>query len=84
MIAFKEDIQVSVVVRFDEASDTIAEQCQETFKAGEKVDADIVPGSEVGEYVDIQYGDGTVSLGIQRASFDVLPPLEYDPVESFK
>jgi hypothetical protein len=70
MIAFKQDTQLEVVISFDEKHDTIAEQAQETFKAGEPVDAEII--SENGEFVDLQYGDGTVSIGVQRDSFDVI------------
>ncbi len=71
MIAFKQDTELEVVISFDEKHDTIAEQAQETFKAGEPVDAEII--SENGDYVDLEYGDGTVSVGVLRSSFDVLP-----------
>ncbi len=72
MIAFKKDTELSVVIRFDENADTIAEQANEIFKAGEKVDADIVDVDESGNYVTLQYADGTVSLSVLRASFDIL------------
>ncbi len=70
MIIFKQDTQLEIVIRFDEKRDVIAEQSTETFKAGEKVDAEIIATN--GEFVDLQYGDGTVSLGVLRSSFEVL------------
>jgi hypothetical protein len=69
MIAFKQDTQLSVVIRFDEAADEIAEQAEETFKKGELVDAEVY--NTYGKYADIQYADGTVSTGVLRSSFVV-------------
>lgn len=70
MITFKENITLTIVDGFDEETDNITSETIETFKAGEKVDADIV--SENGNYVDIQFGDGGVAMGVQRTSFDVV------------
>ena len=73
MIAFKKDTQLSVVIRFDEKADAIAEQAEETFKKDELVDADVYNTYGKGKYryADIQYGDGTVSTGVLRSSFVV-------------
>lgn len=69
MIKFKQDTQIEVITSFDEATDKPTIEI-ETFKAGEKVDGEII--SENGELVDVQFGDGSVSLGIQRNLFEIL------------
>ncbi len=73
MITFKQDTQLEIVIKFDEERDVIAEQGTETFKKGELVDAEIynIDGKGKHRYADIQYGDGTVSLGVLRSSFTV-------------
>jgi len=74
MITFKSDTELEVVTNFDEATDTITGMETETFKAGEKVDAEIIDDrDEKGElFVDLQFGDGSVAYGVQRACFDVI------------
>ena len=72
MITFNKDTELEIVDSFNEETDNIDECHNETFKAGEQVDADIV--SENGEYVDIQFGHGGgVVLGVQRECFTVIP-----------
>ena len=71
MITFKEDITLTIVDGFDEETDNITSEATETFKAGEKVDAEIC--SENGNYVDLQFGEGGgVAFGVQRSSFEVI------------
>ena len=70
MITFKENAELSVVVEFDEEADNIVEEQTEVFLAGEPVDAEIV--DEMGDYVDLQFGDGTVALGVLRSLFEVI------------
>lgn len=71
MITFKQDTELEIVDKFNEETDNIEENHNETFKAGEEVDADIV--SENGQYVDLQFGGGGgVAFGVQRESFNVL------------
>ncbi len=77
MIAFKKDTELIVVTEFDETTDNITGEEKDTFKAGEPVDAEILateilPDGKVSEFVDLQFGDGSVAFGVQRASFDVL------------
>ena len=74
MISFKTDTQLELVTSFDEKTDTITGEETETFKAGEPVDADIINEEETkGEtFVDLQFGDGSVALGVQRDCFDIL------------
>src|SRR6266704_1612522 len=76
MIKFKEDIQLEIVISFDEKNDTIAEQGNETFKAGQPVDAEIV-NDDGGDYVDLQFADGTMALTVQRSSFDIIRTIKY-------
>ncbi len=80
MITFKEDITLTIVDGFDEETDNITSETTETFKAGEKVDAEIY--NDNGDYVDLQYGDGTVSLGVLRSSFDLYDDVDGMPVVS--
>jgi len=70
MITFKKDTELNIVESFDEANDVISEQCNETFKAGELVDGDII--SRDGKYVDLEFGDGTVALGVLRSCFTIV------------
>jgi len=77
MITFKTDTELTIVTEFDEATDNIIGEEKDIFKAGELVDADILateilPDGKVSEFVDLQFGDGSMAFGVQRASFDVL------------
>lgn len=71
MIKFKQDTTLQVIENFDEDTDTITSQVEETFKKGELVDADIYYTEKEGECCDIQYGDGSISLMVKRNSFEV-------------
>jgi hypothetical protein len=71
MIKFKQDTTLQVIEGYDEATDNITEDVEETFKGGEKVDADIF-NDDGTDYVDIQFGDGSVALGVQRDCFEVV------------
>jgi len=70
MIKFKIDTTLQVITEFDEKTDNITEECEEYFKKGELVDADIY--EEDGDNVSIQFGDGSVAMGIQRSCFEVV------------
>jgi hypothetical protein len=71
MITFNTDTELEIVDKFNEETDNIDENHNETFKAGEPVDADIV--SEDGEYVDLQFGGGGgIAFGVQRSCFTVV------------
>jgi len=70
MIKFKEDTELNVVTGFDEETDNITEDGMEIFRAGEPVDAEIT--SEDGEYVDLQFGDGSVANGVQCSCFEIV------------
>ena len=69
MITFNREITLHIVEEFNEATDTIEKTSVETFKAGEKVDADIC--SEDGNFVDLQFGGGGgVAFGVPKEWFD--------------
>jgi hypothetical protein len=70
MIRFHNTTVLYVVNQFDEATDTVIEDCQETFKAGELVSAEIV--SENADYCELQFGDGGCSYNVPRGSFEVI------------
>jgi hypothetical protein len=77
MIAFKQDTEITVINEFDEATDNIVDESKELFKAGELVDGEVIsteilPDGKVSDYVDIQFGDGGLAMGVLRSSFDVL------------
>ena len=74
MITFKKDTTLTVITDFDESNDNILDESENTFVAGEPVDATII-NEEVqkGEaYVDLQFGDGSMALGVLRENFEIL------------
>jgi len=70
MIRFRTDTTLQVVTEFDEKNDNIVDEVEEHFKAGDKAEADIF--SEDGDYVDLQFGDGSVALSVLRDCFETL------------
>jgi exosome complex RNA-binding protein Rrp4 len=72
MIKFFADTTLYIVEEFDEKSDTVTKDCHETFKAGDLVQADIVDDSENAGYVDLQFGDGSMTYHVLRGSFEVV------------
>lgn len=71
MIKFKQDTTLQVIEGYDEENDNITEESENTFKKGELIDADIYNDDKTG-YVDIQFGDGSVSTGVQKSCFEVV------------
>lgn len=70
MIKFKTDCILNVVENFDEDADVITEEFQETFKINEEIDVDII--SDNGNSIDIQFGDGSVALGIDKSFIEII------------
>lgn len=68
LFAFKEDTELTLVTGFDEATDTITEEEDEFFRAGEIFEADVIPSDRRG-YVDLQFGDGSVAFGVNLKAF---------------
>jgi len=67
-IAFKNDTTLTVVTEYDEEADNIVDEVQEFFEAGEVFEATLIP-TDMKEYVDIQFGDGSLALGVNLKSF---------------
>lgn len=74
MITFKNKTSVQVIENFDESTDT-AETVEQIFEAGELVDAEIT--SEENGVCELQYGDGSISQGIRRELFNIVPDWDY-------
>lgn len=70
MIKFFADTTLYIVEEFDEKLDKVIKDCDQTFKAGELVQADIV--SENNGYCELQFGDGSVSYNVPRGSFEIV------------
>jgi prepilin-type processing-associated H-X9-DG protein len=70
MIRFLKETTLQVIEGFDEATDSITEEAEETFKNGEKADGDIF--NEHGNYADIQFGDGSVAYNVPKDRFEVI------------
>ena len=71
MIAFKQQTTLTIVEEFNEARDEVVAESIETFKAGERVDANIL--DEDGPFVSLEFGNGGVAFAVDRESFDILP-----------
>ena len=84
-IRFVEDIELCVVTEFDESRDRItsshnrrpvhcnvavAEIRRQVFRAGEEVEVDVTSSGPF--LVDIQFGDGSIVLGLNRQTFLIL------------
>lgn len=80
MIKFKENITLTVITEFDEATDNITGEETVTFKADELVDAEVLDFDDSG-YVNLQFADGTMATSVQRTSFDVIPDKGYSPFD---
>lgn len=75
MIRFKKDAQLEFVDGFDEATEH-ADTSQETFKAGELVDADVIHTHQDG-FVDLESGKGGVAFHVDPSLFElVLKPVD--------
>ena len=72
MLRFRKEYTVQVIENFDEKTDQITDQTEETFKQGEEVDADIYEEREDVGTVDIQFGDGSICLGVPKDCIEVI------------
>ena len=70
MIRFREKTTLQVIEGFNEERDDITEEIENTFKQGEKVDADIY--FEDGNYADIQFADGSIATSVSKDCFEVV------------
>ena len=69
-IRFHKDTTLYLISGYDEETDTVTESGQETFKAGEVHEVDIV--NDNAGYCEIQFGDGSVAYNVPRSSFEML------------
>lgn len=69
-IRFVEDIELCVVTEFDESRDRITSSHNQIFRAGEEVEVDVTSSGPF--LVDIQFGDGSIVLGLNRQTFLIL------------
>ena len=67
LFAFKRNITLEIVTDFDEPNDMIVDSVRESFKKGEIFEATLIPAGN--GYVDIQFGDGSLALGVFESSF---------------
>lgn len=74
MIKFKSDTELAIVTDYDEKTDTLTGETTEVFKAGGLYDAEIVDKVETkGDmFVNLQFPDGSLALGVQRDCFEVV------------
>ncbi len=79
MIRFNQDTELTLITDYDEENDNITGEETEVFKAGEPVDAEIIAWINGGEYVDLQFGDGSVALTVQRDCFTHLRDHLFSP-----
>jgi len=70
MIRFRTETTLQVVTGFDEETDNVIDEVEQTFKKGEKADGDIF--NEEGDTADIQFADGSVAFGVLKDSFQVV------------
>jgi exosome complex RNA-binding protein Csl4 len=70
IIVFKQQTTLTIVEEFNEAGDEIVAESRETFKAGERVNADII--DEDGPFVTLEFGNSGVAFAVERESFNVL------------
>ena len=71
MIKFKQATTLTIINEYDEGTDNIVSEYEHNFNAGEEVDACIFNVSSK-DYVDIQFANGSVALGVLRSSFEVI------------
>jgi hypothetical protein len=60
MIEFLSDIEVEVVIQFDDELDEIVESQMQSFRKGEQIYADVVGDTDTPS-IQIQFGDGSVT-----------------------
>ena len=68
MLILKTDLSLNVVEDFDEVTQ-IPDEAEHNFKCGDFIDADLLDGTQENDCIDIQFGDGSIALGVPVASF---------------
>ena len=77
MIMFKDNTTLSVIETrvietrwYDTDNCNITEGSDRTFKAGEKIEANVF--DDDGDYVDLQFKNGSMSLCVERQMFEII------------
>lgn len=68
LIRWKHDVELNVIKNFDEETET-ADENSEMFKQNTSSNIDIV--EDKGEFVDIQFGDGSMAFNVSKRMFTV-------------
>ncbi len=68
-IKFKTDVELEVV---ESIEDDIPVTHQETFKAGEEIEIDVIGQNLAGTVIEIQFGDGSVVTGLDIDCFELV------------
>ena len=71
-IQFLKDTTLTIVTDFDEATDNITGEDVVHFAKGEVREVDVIEGADTPKYVDIQFVNGSLALGVQRSCFKEL------------
>ena len=71
IIKFTRTTVLEVVEDFDEDTDEVTSKVDERFDEGEMVDVEII--NEHKEFINIQFADGSVSFGVPRSCFEIVP-----------
>lgn len=69
MIRFRTKTTLQVIENYDEKNEVV-DDTEVAFNQGEEKDADIF--SDDGDRVDIQFGDGSVALGVLKDDIEVM------------
>ena len=69
-IQFKKDVALTVITDFDESTDNIIGECEEIFKQNE-IFYEVTLLSSTNGCCDIQFGDGSIAMGVQRNLFTI-------------
>jgi hypothetical protein len=68
-IKFKDDYSCTLIIAYDEKNDCPIEE-DETFPAGSIEEVNIL--EDYGEYISVQFGDGSCLYGLKKEHFDIV------------
>lgn len=71
IIKFLDEIEVEVVVQFDEEADEIAESHNEIFHKDEEIECDVIDFDDDSPSVQIQFADGSVAF-FPKECFEII------------
>ncbi|MAH32738.1 MAG: hypothetical protein CMG78_12155 [Marinobacter sp.] len=65
-IRFKETVELDIVANYEEDGDTFDTEL-EVISVGDEHEVDVI--EDKGDAIDIQFGDGSMALNVQKAWF---------------